>query len=63
MNFTRRFLSTLKKTKNLEKNIKDNLSNKKIDFDSFINNEKNRKLVELLRKNWHKEALENSKKN
>ena len=36
-----------------------NWSNKtKQNFDSFINNEKNRKLVELLRKDWKKEANE-----
>ena len=54
----RRFLSTSRVEKNLGETIKKNWSKKKKqDFDSFINNEKNRKLVELLRQNWKKEAM------
>jgi len=54
----RRFLSTSRVEKNLGETIKKNWSKKKKqDFDSFINNEKNRKLVELLRQDWKKEAM------
>ena len=59
MTIFRRFFSVVNNYTNVEKKYMKNWSNKtKQNFDSFINNEKNRKLVELLRKDWKKEANE-----
>ena len=59
MTIFRRFFSVVNNYTNVEKKYMKNWSNKtKQNFDSFINNEKNRKLVELLRKDLKKEANE-----
>ena len=56
MNAVKRFFSTVNCKNGIEKKIymKDWSNKTKQNFDSFINNEKNRKLVELLKKRLEK---------
>ena len=63
MNTVKRFFSTVNCKSSIEKRYMKDWSNKtKQNFDSFINNEKNRKLVALLKKNCKEEANEKFRK-